>query len=156
MTKLEMIEKKIKDSRNDNFVDGWEERLDLFFDKVEIIKEEEDKMKAQVEIVGGVAIEYDWYRMDGQETMKDIKISSIEIEEKIKLMDDVEVFEIENGKRHRHSADKQLPALLAVMSDGLCKKVVEMVDHDGDFHIYMMVVNVNGQDIIWQVQGWMN
>ena len=156
MTKLEMIEKKIKDSRNDNFVDGWEERLDLFFEKIDIIREGEDNMKAQVEIVEGVAIDYDWYMMDGQERMKDMKISSIEIEEKIKMMGDVEVFEIQNGKRHYHSTSKQLPAIIATMNAGWCKKIVHMVGHEGDYHIYMMVININDEDTIWQVQGWMN
>ena len=33
---INKIDKKIKESRRNNLIDGWEERLDLFFDKMEI------------------------------------------------------------------------------------------------------------------------
>ena len=113
-------------------------------------------MKAQVEVLEGTAIDYDWYRLDGQDKVTDIQISSIEIERRFEQLQDVEVFEVEGGRRHYRSTSKQLPALLAAMTDGFCNKIIHMVSHNGDYHIYMMVININDEDTIWQVQGWLN
>ena len=113
-------------------------------------------MKAQVEITQGTAIDYDWYRLDGQDKVKDIQISSIEIERRFEQLQDVEVFEVEGGNRHYRSTSKQLPALLAAMNDGFCNKIVHMVDHEGDYQIYMILVDINDDKLIWQVQGWLS
>ncbi|MCK8826377.1 hypothetical protein MWH25_01270 [Natroniella acetigena] len=99
----------------------------------------------------GPTLDYEYCDLNECKKPISSNISAIELANRFHSLDEIDVLQVIGGKRYYYDQSR-VEELLSLAFQGQVEKVVQM--DSGSYQVYMMLIKILDQELIWQVQGW--